>query len=173
MFRRDPEASPELEKLREAFIPLARDFDMNWVMVENTPAMKVLIMVSKADHCLNELLYRKGKGELNMEVTTVVSNHADLRPMVEREGIRFIHLPVDKSNKAEQEARLLEIVEETESELVILARYMQILSDTLCTALAGKCINIHHSFLPGFKGARPYHQAFDRGVSLLALPLTM
>jgi formyltetrahydrofolate deformylase len=102
-----------------------------------------------------------------MSVTAVVSNHLDLRPMVEREGIRFIFLQVTKENKAQQEARLLEVVEETRAELVILARYMQILSDELATRLSGRCINIHHSFLPGFKGAKPYHQAFDRGVKLI------
>jgi formyltetrahydrofolate deformylase len=102
-----------------------------------------------------------------MNVVCVVSNHMELRSLVEREGIRFICLPVDKTNKAEQEARMLEIVADTQAELVVLARYMQILSDDTCRKLTGKCINIHHSFLPGFKGARPYHQAYDRGVKLI------
>jgi formyltetrahydrofolate deformylase len=127
----------------------------------------VLIMVSKFDHCLDDLLYRLHKGELPMEITAVVSNHKDLRPMVEREGIRFIHLPVNKDNKAVQEKALLEIIEETQTDLVVLARYMQILSDTLCKELSGRAINIHHSFLPGFKGAKPYHQAYERGVKLI------
>ncbi|MDG1834366.1 MAG: formyltetrahydrofolate deformylase, partial [Pseudomonadales bacterium] len=102
-----------------------------------------------------------------MEITAVVSNHQDLRPMVEREGIRFIHLPVTAKTKSQQEQRLLEIIDDTDSELIILARYMQILSNDLTEQLTGQCINIHHSFLPGFKGAKPYHQAFDRGVKVI------
>jgi formyltetrahydrofolate deformylase len=104
---------------------------------------------------------------LNIDITAVVSNHEDLKTMVEQENVAFIHLPVNKETKPEQEARLLEIVEETGTELVVLARYMQILSNDLCRQLAGRCINIHHSFLPGFKGARPYHQAYERGVKLI------
>ena len=102
-----------------------------------------------------------------MEITAVVSNHVDLRAMVEREGIPFIHLPVTKDTKAQQEQRLMEIVDETGTELVVLARYMQILSNTLSAQLSGRCINIHHSFLPGFKGAKPYHQAYERGVKVI------
>jgi formyltetrahydrofolate deformylase len=140
---------------------------MEWHITNATRATRVILMVSKADHCLVDLLYRKNKGDLNMNVVCVVSNHMDLRSLVEREGIRFICLPVDRTNKAEQEARMLEIVADTQAELVVLARYMQILSDDTCRKLTGKCINIHHSFLPGFKGARPYHQAYDRGVKLI------
>jgi formyltetrahydrofolate deformylase len=124
-------------------------------------------MVSKYDHCLDDILYRRRKGEFNMEITAVVSNHVDLRAMVEREGIAFIHLPVTKDTKPQQEQRLLEIVNETGTELVILARYMQILSNELSAQLSGRCINIHHSFLPGFKGAKPYHQAYERGVKVI------
>jgi len=159
--------SPAIELIREEFDEVAARFDMKWNGYISTDPVKTIIMVSKFDHCLNDLLYRFRNGELNMDIVAVVSNHLDLRPMVEREGIRFIHLPVTKENKAQQEGRLLEIVDETQGELVILARYMQILSDNLCKELAGKCINIHHSFLPGFKGAKPYHQAFDRGVKLI------
>lgn len=166
-YRRDTEKSPSLDEIRSNFATLANEKDMEWLMVSASRPTRVLIMASKADHCLTDLLYRKNKGELAMEITAVITNHLDLRPLVEREGIRFVHLPVTKENKAEQEARLLEIVAETNTELVVLARYMQILSDTTCTALKGKCINIHHSFLPGFKGARPYHQAFERGVKLI------
>ena len=158
---KDPKA------LREGFTPVAEKFSMEWQMFDASAPTRTLIMVSKADHCLDDLLYRMHKGELNMEVTAVVSNHQDLRPMVEREGIRFIHLPVTKDNKPEQEKRLLELVDETKSDLVVLARYMQILSDGLCRQLVGRAINIHHSFLPGFKGARPYYQAYDRGVKLI------
>lgn len=155
------------EAFRAGFAEIAAPFEMEWSLVSACEPMKTIIMVSKADHCLADLLYRKNKGDLNMEVTAVVSNHQDLRPMAEREGIRFVHLPVTKENKRQQERALMEIVEETGTELVILARYMQILSDELCTDLAGRAINIHHSFLPGFKGARPYYQAYDRGVKLI------
>jgi formyltetrahydrofolate deformylase len=127
----------------------------------------VLLMVSKFDHCLTDLLYRHRKGEMDMQITAIVSNHLDLRPMAEREGIRFVYLPVNKESKSRQEAELLRIVEETETDLVVLARYMQILSDDLCKQLSGRAINIHHSFLPGFKGAKPYHQAYERGVKLI------
>lgn len=157
----------EIDTIRKGFKVIAESFQMEWLIVKAQRATPVLLMVSTADHCLTDLLYRKNKGELMMEITAVISNHLDLRPIVEREGIRFIYLPVTKENKPEQETRLLEIVEETKSELVVLARYMQILSDKVCTALQGRCINIHHSFLPGFKGARPYHQAFERGVKLI------
>lgn len=156
-----------LADLHSKFIEVADTFDMTWKMVVAAAPTKTLIMVSKFDHCLDDLMYRLHKGDLNMEITAVVSNHKDLRPMVEREGIRFIHLPVTKENKSAQEQSLLEVVEETGTELVVLARYMQILSDTLCKALSGRAINIHHSFLPGFKGAKPYHQAHTRGVKLI------
>ena len=157
----------ELRDIREQFPTVAGQFDMQWELQETTTPAKVLIMVSKFDHCLGDLLYRLRKGELNMEVTAVVSNHLDLRPMVEREGIRFIYLPVNKENKRDQENVLLSVIRESGTELVILARYMQILSDQLCKELGGRAINIHHSFLPGFKGAKPYHQAFERGVKLI------
>jgi formyltetrahydrofolate deformylase len=140
---------------------------MYWKFHRPEVAVKTIILVSKYDHCLDDLLYRQRKGEINMEITAVVSNHQELRPMVEREGIRFIHLPITAATKTQQEHRLIEIVDETNSELVVLARYMQILSNELTEKLSGKCINIHHSFLPGFKGAKPYHQAFDRGVKVI------
>ena len=156
-----------LDDIRAALIPVAERFGIDWSIHNTANPVKVLIMVSKFDHCFDDLLYRHHKGELPMEITAVVSNHRDLRPMAEREGLRFIYLPVTKDNKAEQEARLMEIVEETGTELVVLARYMQILSDHLCQQLRGRAINIHHSFLPGFKGAKPYHQAYERGVKLI------
>jgi formyltetrahydrofolate deformylase len=160
--------SPAIDAIGEQFgADVAARLDMQWKIHDPGDAVRTVIMVSKDDHCLDDLLYRRRNGELNMSITAVVSNHLDLRPMVEREGIRFIFLPVTRDNKAQQEARLLEVVEETRAELVILARYMQILSDPLARTLAGRCINIHHSFLPGFKGAKPYHQAFDRGVKLI------
>ncbi len=159
--------SPSIGALKTGFTPIADSLNMQWSFHDPSVPVKTIIMVSKYDHCLDDLLYRKRNGELPIEITAVVSNHQDLRPMVEREGIRFINLPVTKETKARQEARLCEIIEETNTELVILARYMQILSDQLSTKLAGKCINIHHSFLPGFKGAKPYKQAYDRGVKLI------
>lgn len=166
VFRRQ-EKSPKIEDMHNEFAAIADKFEMSWNFHDPHQPVKVLIMVSKADHCLANLLYRLQKGELNMEVTAVVSNHQDLRTMAEREGIRFVHLPVTAASKTQQEQQLLEIVDETGTELVILARYMQILSNSLATQLLGRCINIHHSFLPGFKGASPYHQAFDRGVKVI------
>ena len=166
VFRRQ-KGSPAIDDMRNQFDTVAQQFTMDWQFHDPEVAVKTLLMVSKYDHCLDDLLYRQRKGELNMEITAVVSNHQDLRPMVEREGIRFIHLPVTKDTKAQQEQRLMEIVDETDTELVVLARYMQILSNELTQQLSGRCINIHHSFLPGFKGAKPYHQAFDRGVKVI------
>ena len=160
-----PETS--LDTIREGFDAQVSKFNMQWELFDANKPMRVLLMVSKFDHCLDDLLYRHRKGELPMDITAIVSNHRDLRPMAEREGIRFVHLPVTKENKPEQEAALIEIVEETQTDLVVLARYMQILSDSLCKELHGRAINIHHSFLPGFKGAKPYHQAHTRGVKLI------
>jgi formyltetrahydrofolate deformylase len=128
---------------------------------------RVLIMVSKYDHCLVDLLYRHGNGELPVDIPLIVSNHEVCRDIAVRHGIPFVHLPVTKETKPEQESRLLELAAENDVDLVILARYMQVLSDRACEALAGRAINIHHSFLPGFKGARPYHQAHARGVKLI------
>ena len=166
VFRRQ-DKSPSIEIMKDAFTEVSAQFAMDWQFHDPSVAVKTILMVSKYDHCLDDLLYRRRKGEFNMEVTAVVSNHQDLRPMVEREGIRFIHLPVSKDSKAQQEQRLLEIIDETGTELVVLARYMQILSNDLSEQLSGRCINIHHSFLPGFKGAKPYHQAYDRGVKVI------
>ena len=164
---RPQQGSPEINEIRRAFESVAAEFAMHWQIHDPKVPVKTLIMVSKYDHCLDDILYRLRKGEFNMQITAVVSNHTDLRPMVEREGLRFIHLPVTRDTKPRQEQRLMEIVDETATELVVLARYMQILSNDLTEQLSGKCINIHHSFLPGFKGAKPYHQAFDRGVKVI------
>ena len=128
---------------------------------------RVLIMVSKYDHCLVDLLYRYDRGELSIEIPLIVSNHEDCRSLAERHGIEYAYLPVTKESKSEQESRLLALVDEKDIDLVVLARYMQVLSDSACAHLAGRAINIHHSFLPGFKGARPYHQAHARGVKLI------
>ena len=157
----------DLAALQQGFESVQSTFKMQADFYDGHRPMKVLIMVSKFDHCFLNLLYRHHKGELDFEITAIVSNHLDLRPIAEREGIRFIYLPVTANTKAQQEKHLLSIIDETNTELVILARYMQILSDELCHALSGRAINIHHSFLPGFKGAKPYHQAFERGVKLI------
>ena len=166
-FRFNEGVSGDIETLRDEFAAIAKDFEMEWQIYSSSKPMRVLLMVSKFDHCLSDLMYRQAQGELDMEITAIVSNHRDLRPMAEREGIRFVYLPVTKETKAKQEAALMYIVEEADNVLVVLARYMQILSDNLCRQLSGRAINIHHSFLPGFKGAKPYHQAHTRGVKLI------
>jgi formyltetrahydrofolate deformylase len=167
VFHTDTKSAPNLAELRDAFKATAARFDMQWDMRSLDERARVLIMVSKFDHCLEDLLYRQRMGELPMTITAVVSNHDALRPLVERHDIPFHVLPVTPETKADQEAKLLKLVADTRSELVVLARYMQVLSDDLCRKLSGKAINIHHSFLPGFKGAKPYHQAFERGVKLI------
>jgi formyltetrahydrofolate deformylase len=167
-FRPEPSATPSLPDLRQAFAagPAAR-FGMEWTLDDAARRPRVLILVSRFDHCLNDLLYRHRIGELRMEVAAVVSNHPDLEPLARRHSIPFVHLPITPETKPAQEAQLLSLIEETGSELVVLARYMQVLSDGLCAQLRGQVINIHHSFLPGFKGARPYHRAHERGVKLI------
>ncbi|WP_426153221.1 formyltetrahydrofolate deformylase [Pseudomonas sp. DC3000-4b1] len=167
VFRFNDGLSGDIGQVKVGFSDVAMRFSMQWELFDNRRPMRVLLMVSKFDHCLSDLLYRHAKGELHMTITAVVSNHLELRPMAEREGIRFIYLPVSRDTKAAQEAELMRIVDDTETDLVVLARYMQILSDDLCQQLAGRAINIHHSFLPGFKGAKPYHQAYERGVKLI------
>lgn len=147
--------------------PVAR-FSMQWKLRPTAEKKKVIIMVSKLDHCLGDLLYRVRIGELPMEVVAVISNHPKEALKVSMIGdIPYHHLPVTPETKALQEAQIKQIVEDSGAELVILARYMQILSDDMSSYLSGRCVNIHHSSLPGFKGARPYHQAYDRGVKLI------
>lgn len=155
------------DEVRAAFAALAPEFAMEFQLRDVARKPKVLIMVSRFDHCLNDLLYRVRSGSLDIEVVAVVSNHPDLRPLTQSHGIDYHHLPVTPETKPEQERRLLELVQAENIDLVVLARYMQILSPELCRALAGRAINIHHSFLPSFKGARPYHQAHARGVKLI------
>ena len=167
VFRFNKGIDGEIGDVRKGLGELAGGFDMHWQLFSSRQPTRVLLMVSKFDHCLTDLLYRHRKGEMDMTITAVVSNHLDLRAMAEREGIRFIYLPITKDTKASQEAELMRIVEDTQTDLVVLARYMQILSDGLCQQLSGRAINIHHSFLPGFKGAKPYHQAYQRGVKLI------
>ncbi len=153
--------------LRDHFQPVAARFRMDWAMHALSERPKVLIMVSKLDHCLRDLLYRWRIGELKIDIVGVVSNHPDLGFLAEADGLPFHHLPISEATKPAQEAKLMEIVEATGAELVVLARYMQVLSEDLCRRLQGRAINIHHSFLPGFKGAKPYHQAHARGVKLI------
>jgi len=157
----------DLARLRQEFQAIAAAEEMEWRIHDSHERVRVLIMVSNFDHCLEDLLYRHRTGELRMDITAVVSNHVTLQPTASRHKLPFFHLPVTPATKAEQERRLLELIDSTRTELVILARYMQILSDGLCTRLHGRAINIHHSFLPGFKGAKPYHQAYDRGVKVI------
>lgn len=156
-----------LSQMRQEFVPVAERFGMQWAIHDATERPRVLLMVSKFDHCLNDLLYRWRIGELKMDITAIVSNHPDLQPIAATHGLDYHHLPVTPSTKAAQEQRLLDIASHTATELVVLARYMQILSAELCEKLIGRAINIHHSFLPGFKGAKPYHQAHERGVKLI------
>jgi len=157
----------DLARLRGEFSAVAEAEQMEWRIHDSRERTRVLIMVSNFDHCLEDLLYRHRTGELKMDVTAVVSNHVTLQPTAARHNLPFFHLPVTPATKAEQERRLVELIDSTRTELVVLARYMQILSDELCGRLRGRAINIHHSFLPGFKGAKPYHQAYDRGVKLI------
>ncbi|MBV7695647.1 formyltetrahydrofolate deformylase [Streptomyces sp. TRM70350] len=156
-----------LEDLRTGFGPVGQAYGITWQLHDASTPTRTLIMVSKFGHCLNDLLFRKSTGALNIEIPAIVSNHRDFEPLAQSYGIPFHHIPVTKDTKAEAEARLLELVRELDVDLVVLARYMQILSDDLCKQLDGKAINIHHSFLPSFKGARPYVQAHQRGVKLV------
>jgi formyltetrahydrofolate deformylase len=153
--------------LRKDFAAVAESFGMTWNLTDAARRAAVLIMVSKYGHCLNDLLFRASTGWLNIDVVAVVSNHPDLAPMADDYEIPFYHVPVDPADKAKAEHELLRLADETGADLVVLARYMQIMSDDLCRALEGRAINIHHSMLPSFKGARPYYQAYERGVKLV------
>ncbi len=157
----------DLAKLRAEFQEIAGIEDMEWQIHDSRERMRVLIMVSNYDHCLEDLLYRHRIGELKMDVTAIASNHVSLQPIAAQHRIPFFHLPITAQTKPQQEQKLLELIDSTKTDLVVLARYMQILSDDLCHKLRGRAINIHHSFLPGFKGAKLYHQAYDRGVKLI------
>ncbi|WP_433509596.1 formyltetrahydrofolate deformylase [Nonomuraea sp. CA-143628] len=156
-----------LEELRAGFTYVAESFQMTWQLKDAATPTRSLIMVSKFGHCMNDLLFRRQVGGLNIDIPVIVSNHPDLEPLAASYGVPFHHVPVTPQSKAEAEARVLELVAEYEADLVVLARYMQVLSDDMCKRLEGRAINIHHSFLPGFKGAKPYHQAHERGVKLI------
>jgi formyltetrahydrofolate deformylase len=170
VFQQDGSDMPDLPRLREGFVPIAKRFGMTWQLHDDRVKPRVLIAVSKMGHCLYNLLHRWRAGLLPVEIPAVFSNHDDMRSFVEWSGVPFHHLPVNKDDprdKAAQEARILALAGELRIDLVVLARYMQVLTAPTCGALAGRCINIHHSFLPSFQGARPYHQAYARGVKLI------
>ena len=154
----------DLGRLRAGFGQVAQEWQMDWRLERHGRKQPILVMVSKYEHCLNDILFRARSGELPVEIAAVVSNHPDLEPLAAWHGVPFHHIPVTPATKADAEERLLALVDDYAVELVVLARYMQVLSDEATTRLSGKAINIHHSFLPSFKGAKPYHQAYERGV---------
>ncbi|CAN7459847.1 formyltetrahydrofolate deformylase [Rhizobium sp. LjRoot30] len=156
-----------LEKLRTGFEAVKAQFGMEAEIRNSEHRMKVLLMVSRFGHCLNDLLYRWKIGALPIDIVGVISNHFDYQKVVVNHDIPFHHIPVTKANKPQAEARIMDVVEQTGTELIVLARYMQILSDQMCQKMSGQIINIHHSFLPSFKGANPYKQAYERGVKLI------
>ncbi|MDB5719686.1 MAG: formyltetrahydrofolate deformylase [Alphaproteobacteria bacterium] len=163
-----PGAGGSLEGLREGFAPIAEQAGMAWSLRDEAVPRKVVLMASRWDHCLGDLLYRTRLGELPMDIVAIVSNHP--REVLHTSligDIPYHHMPVTRETKTQQEAQVKRLIDESGAELVVLARYMQILSDDLATFLSGRCINIHHSFLPGFKGAKPYHQAHARGVKMI------
>jgi formyltetrahydrofolate deformylase len=155
------------ENLRPAFDSLAAEYAMTYDIRPISQKPRVLVMVSKIGHCLNDLLFRAKTGQLPVDIPLIVSNHPDFAPLAASYGIEFHHLPVTKDTKAAQEGQVLELVRQHGIELIVLARYMQVLSPTLCEVMSGRIINIHHSFLPSFKGAKPYHQAYERGVKII------
>ena len=157
----------DLPQARNAFRAVASRFAMVWSLTDSGEPMRIVIAVSRFGHCLNDLLHRWRTGTLPVTIAAVVSNHEDLRALAEWHALPFHFLPVTAVNRAEQERALLSLTKESDAELLVLARYMQVLSPDLCNALDGHCINIHHSFLPSFRGAKPYHQAHDRGVKLI------
>ena len=161
------EGEAKLKALEHSFEPVATGNQISWQIWPCSQKPKVLIMVSKQEHCLTDLLFRAKNGELPIEIGLVASNHIEAKPIAAAQNIDFRHLPIDSGSKTAQEKLLLEEIAQRKIDIVVLARYMQILSPEFCNAMAGKIINIHHSFLPGFKGAKPYHQAFEHGVKLI------
>lgn len=161
------ESDEVIETIREELVKSLRPFSPVMEIRKRSAPLRALIMVSKLDHCLDDLLYRYHRGELAIEIPLIVSNHEDLRSVVEAAGLPFRHIPVTAATKAAAEEQLSRLVEESATDFIVLARYMQVLSDDFCERFAGRIINIHHSFLPSFKGAKPYHQARRRGVKLI------
>lgn len=156
-----------LDALTEKFSTIGTRYELDWKLVSGAEKPNIVIAVSKGSHCLNDLLHRWKTGGLPVNIVGVVSNHDSLRDLTEWHDVAFHHLPVTSDNRAEQEQAILDVMDQGQADYLILARYMQILSDDLSAKLAGRCINIHHSFLPGFKGAKPYHRAHERGVKLI------
>jgi formyltetrahydrofolate deformylase len=156
-----------VEELRHAFSPIAQSFNMTWEIHDSKQPKRVVLMASKEAHCLADLLYRYHAGELDCEIPCVISNHDDLRSMVEWHNIPYYHVPVDRDNKEPHFQRVSQLISEHQADVVVLARYMQILPSDVCEQYARRIINIHHSFLPSFAGAKPYHQAHERGVKLI------
>jgi formyltetrahydrofolate deformylase len=156
-----------LETVRENFKPIAEKFNMEWEINPTCKPPRILIAVSKFGHCLNDLLHKTKIGQIPMEIAAVVSNHPDMKELVEWHGINYFHFPTAPENKAETEEKIIQLIDDLRIDLVVLARYMQILSPRMCKALNGRCINIHHSFLPSFKGAAPYSQAYSKGVKIV------
>ena len=167
VFHVAPGGDPFLSAFRADFGRVADLHEMTWSIYDLRQPVKVMILVSRLDHCLADLIFRWRMKELRMDIVAVVSNHADLAPLAVANGLPFHHLPVTSETKAQQEEKILQLIDATGADLVVLARYMQILSPQTSRALLGRAINIHHSFLPGFKGARPYHQAHSRGVKVI------
>ncbi|MBE3637532.1 formyltetrahydrofolate deformylase [Mangrovicoccus algicola] len=161
------ETGAGLDALRAAFAPVAAEFGMQASFFDSAERANMLVMVSRFGHCLNDLLYRWRIGALPVNIVGVISNHMDYQKLVVNHDIPFHHVEVTRENKPEAEAQIMRIIERSETDLVVLARYMQILSDQMCQQMSGRIINIHHSFLPSFKGANPYKQAFERGVKLI------
>lgn len=161
------EGPKRMSHINSAFAAVAERYKMNWTLADGLYRPKVVIAVSQWGHCLNSLLNSWKRGTLPADIVAVCSNHRDMEKLVQWYGLPFHYLPIKADKKAEQEAQMLELMADSEADFLVLARYMQILSNELCEALAGRAINIHHSFLPGFKGARPYHQAYERGVKLI------
>lgn len=157
----------DLPGLKQAFAPIAEELQADWTLRDSGSRLRVAILVSKLGHCLADLLWRWRSGELPIDIPLVISNHEDLRKTVEREGLRFVHLPVEKEGKAAAFEKMQGLLLSANAELIVLARYMQILPRELCDGWPGRIINIHHSFLPSFIGANPYQRAYDRGVKLI------
>lgn len=162
-----PLSKSALSLFSQNFEIIAKEFKIEWALNAQEKPVKTLILVSKTDHCLSDILYRTRTNHLNIDIAAIASNHDTNRALVEQRGIPYHHFPIQPDKKQEQESQIRDLISQSGAELIVMARYMQILSDEFCRDFAGRVINIHHSFLPGFKGARPYHQAYERGVKII------
>ncbi len=167
VFSCSQEGACALVDLKKEFSEAIKDFDMTWEMRDTSNKLRILIAVSNWGHCLSKLLTTWHRGQLPVEIVGIVSNHESQREIADWYKIPYHYFPITKESKPQQEKQILDLMKDSDAEVLVLARYMQILSDDMCKKLAGNAINIHHSFLPGFKGAKPYHQAYDRGVKLI------